>query len=139
MPNDWKTANISEIYKKGDKKDPANYRPVSLTTICCKIMEHILCTNILKHLESNNILQDTQHGFRAKRSCETQLIQTLEDLAKSVNDQAQVDVAILDFHSKLLYKLRFHGIRNNTLRWIKAWLTERTQKVVRNGESSSEV
>ena len=66
VPNDWKTANISTIYKKGDKKDPANYRSVSLTSICCKLMEHIL-----KYPESNNTPQDTQQGFRAQRSCET--------------------------------------------------------------------
>ena len=96
LPEDWKTANVSAIFKKGDKKDPANYRPVSLTSICCKVMEHVLCCNILKHLESFDILSDNQHGFRARRSCETQLIQTIQDLAKSVSDKRQIDMAILD-------------------------------------------
>ena len=95
LPDDWKTANVSAIYKKGDKKDPENYRPVSLTSICCKVLEHILCSNISKHLDKHNILSDNQHGFRAKRSCETQLVQTIEDLSKSLNDKQQIDMAIL--------------------------------------------
>ena len=147
LPDDWKTANISAIYKEGDKKDPANYRPVSLTSICCKIMEHILCSNISKHLDKHNILSDNQHGFRAKRSCETQLVQTIEDLSKSLNDKQQIDMAILDFskafdtvsHSKLLYKLDHYGVRTNTLNWIRSWITNRTQRVVINGTTSNQV
>ena len=147
LPDDWKTANVSAIYKKGDKKDPANYRPVSLTSICCKVMEHILCSNISKHLDKHTILSDNQHGFRAKRSCETQLVQTIEDLSKSINDKQQIDMAILDFskafdtvsHSKLLYKLNHYGIRNNTLNWIESWITNRTQQVVLNGATSNQV
>ena len=118
LPDDWKTANVSAIYKKGDKKDPVNYRPVSLTCICCKVMEHILYSNIAKHIENHKILCDNQHGFRAKRSCYTQLIQTLEDLSKALNDKQQIYMAIIDFskacdtvsHSKLLQKLSFYGI-----------------------------
>ena len=109
-------------------------------------MEHVLCCNILKHLESFDILSDNQHRFRARRSCETHLIQTIQDLAKSVSDKRQIYMAILDFskafdtvsHSKLLYKTNFYGIQNSTLEWITTWLTGRTQ-VVLNGESSSEV
>ena len=110
-------------------------------------MEHVLCCNILKHLETFDILSDNQHGFWAKRSCKTQLIQTIQDLAKSISDKIQIEMAILGFskcfdtvsHSKLLYKSNFYGIQNSTLEWIKIFLTGRTQKVVLNGESSPEV
>ena len=134
LHDDWKTASISAIYKKGDKKDPANYRPVSLTSICCKEMKHILCLIISKHLDNFNILSDNQHGFRAKISCETQLIQTIEDLSLSLNEKQQIDMAILDFskafdmvsHPKMLHKLDHYGVRKNTLSWIESWITNRT-------------
>ena len=52
LPNDWLTANIVPVYKKGDKSNPANYRPISLTSVCCKTMEHIICHTILDHLNT---------------------------------------------------------------------------------------
>ena len=80
VPSDWRDANIVPIYKKGDKQQPSNYRLVSLTSISCKIMEHIVHSNIMGHFEKNNILCDEQHGFRKKRSCESQLITTIEGM-----------------------------------------------------------
>ena len=80
VPSDWRDANIVPIYKKGDKQQPSNYRLVSLTSISCKIMEHIVHSNIMGHFEKNNILCDEQHGFRKKRSCESQPITTIEGM-----------------------------------------------------------
>ena len=74
IPHQWKTALVAPIFKKGDRHSAANYRPVSLTSICCKVCEHIIARAIMQHLEDNGLLTDSQHGFRAKRSCETQLI-----------------------------------------------------------------
>ena len=73
LPDDWKKANVIPVYKKGDRYCAANYRPISLTCIVCKIMEHIICSNIFSHLDKYGILCDQQHRFRHKRSCETQL------------------------------------------------------------------
>ena len=70
---------MAPVYKKGEKYDAANYRPVSLTCICCKTLEHIIVSNINKHLSLENILADCQHGFRSQRSCETQLVQFFHD------------------------------------------------------------
>ena len=78
IPSDWKHANICHVYIKGDKHDPINYRPISLTCICCKRLEHIISSNIMSYLEKNNILYNLQHGFRPSRSCETQLISFLQ-------------------------------------------------------------
>ena len=75
VPDDWRQANVAPIFKKGEKYDAANYRPVSLTCICCKTLEHIIVSNINKHLAFESILADCQHGFRSQRSCETQLVQ----------------------------------------------------------------
>ena len=80
LPDDWKTANVAPIFKKGDRCKAANYRPVSLTCISCKLMEHVISSSMMRHLDDNGILTDTQHGFRKHRSCESQLISTVHDL-----------------------------------------------------------
>ena len=121
LPQAWKEATISPVYKKECRSNPANYRPVSLTCILCKILEHIINRHILDHLDEHRILVDAQHGFRKRRSCETQLILTCHDLAKVVNDSGQVDMLVLDFakafdtvaHKRLLGKFESYGIDGN--------------------------
>ena len=144
IPEAWKKATISPVYKKSDRSDPANYRPVSLTCISCKILEHIINRHILDHLDKHNILADAQHGFRKRRSCETQLLLTCHYLASVVNNSGQVDMLVLDFakafdtvvHRRLLSKVAGYGIRGNLHRWITSFLEGRTQKVVVAGASS---
>ena len=79
--SDWKHANVAPAYKKGEKYNAVNYKPISLTCISCKIMEHVITKHILNHLESNSLLYDLQHGFRHSRSCETQLLSFVQELA----------------------------------------------------------
>ncbi|CAL4065460.1 unnamed protein product, partial [Meganyctiphanes norvegica] len=68
-PEDWRKANITPIFKKGNRNDPANYRPVSLTSQVCKVLETIVREQLFNHLKSNNLLSEEQHGFREGRSC----------------------------------------------------------------------
>ena len=141
VPDDWKEANVAPIYKKGDKHKASNYRPVSLTCIASKIMEHIIVSNVMKHLETQNILSPLQHGFRRNHSCESQLLSLFQDLASS---PIQVDMLIIDFskafdkvlHKRLNYKLNWYGIRGDPLGWITEFLSSRTQRVVLDGASS---
>ena len=129
------------------KSDPINYRPISLTCILCKVMEHIVASKLSRHFEQSDILYDLQHGFRERRSCETQLIQLVEELARNTSQGRQTDIILLDFskafdrvnHMKLLHKLHQHGVRGNTLSWIKAFLTGRSQTFVLEGDGSSEI
>ena len=121
-----------------------NYRPVSLTSVCCKLCEHIVSKSIMEHLDTNSILTDSQHGFRAKRSCETQLLTFVDELHRNLANGSQIDLAILDFskafdvvpHDKLLHKLSYYGIRGQTLSWIRSFLADRTQRVVVDDKSS---
>ena len=146
VPEQWKKALVSPIYKKGDRHTAANYRPVSLTSVCCKLCEHVIAKSIMAHLDANNILTDSQHGFRSKRSCETQLLTFVDELLQSLTARGQIDLAILDFskafdvvpHARLLYKLEFYGIKGATLRWISSFLHERTQRVVVDDQTSDE-
>ena len=85
VPDDWRHANVSPVFKKGEKYDAANYRPVSLTCICCKTLEHILVSNINRHLALDSILADCQHGFQSRRSCETQLVQFVHDIISNLD------------------------------------------------------
>ena len=110
-------------------------------------MEHIVVSNMSRHLEQNDILYDLQHGFRERTSCETQLIQLVEELARNTSQGRQTDLILLDFnkafdrvnHMKLLHKLHQHGARGITLSSIKAFLTGRSQTVILEGASSSEI
>ena len=102
VPDDWRQANVVPIFKKGEKYYAANYRPVSLTCICCKTLEHIIVSNINKHLAFESILADCQHGFRSQRSCETQLVQFFHDLVSNLDralnrNHRQTDMIIMDF------------------------------------------
>ena len=81
---DWKKALITPVFKNASRNDPAKYRPVSLTCICCKLLEHIVNRHILNHLDEHKILADSQHGFRKKRSCDTQFLLTCHDLSSVV-------------------------------------------------------
>ena len=144
LPNDWRTANISPIFKKGERYKASNYRPVSLTSICSKLLEHIFVSNITNHYDFNNTLTDCQHGFRSHRSCESQLISFFQDLSYQCQGGGQIDAIIMDFtkafdkvpHQKLLLKLAHYGIRGNQLKWVDSFLTNRTQRVVVNGQAS---
>ena len=148
IPDDWRKATISPIYKGNNKSrsNPESYRPVSLTCVLCKTLEHIVHSHIINHLEQQNILTDQQHGFRKKRSCETQLVKTVNDLVKTLNEKGQTDAILLDFskafdkvcHRKLLLKLSFYGVKNNLLSWIEDFLSNRTQKVLVRGVESPE-
>ena len=83
LPDDWLTANVAPIFKKGDKHLEENYRPVSLTSVTSKVLEHIICSHLMEHLDKHHILTHLNHGFRRGFSCETQLVTTLHDLCQS--------------------------------------------------------
>ena len=97
MPDEWKTANIIPILKKGDRTNKGNYHPVSLTFICSKVLEDIVYSSTFCHLKEYNILCEEQHGFQAGKSCKTQLIMTIKDFANCLNDYSQIDCIFLDF------------------------------------------
>ena len=140
----WKDANVSRIFKKGSKSDPGNYRPVSLTSVSCKVMEAILKDSILKHLDLNKLIRSSQHGFRPGRSCTTNLLEFFERVTAAVDSYKPFDAVFLDFAKafdkvptvRLIKKLRAHGIRGKLLAWIENWLTGRRQRVVLNGAFS---
>ena len=147
IPEDWRLANVVPVYKKGDKTDPENYRPISLTCIACKMMEHIIASNIMSHASDNNILHPLQHGFRAKKSCELQLIGFVSDLINNMEENKQTDIIVTDFsrafdkvgHRRLLHKLEHYGVRGHNIRWIANFLMNRRQRVVLDGTTSSDV
>ena len=145
IPTVWKNANVSPIFKKGDRHKTANYRPISLTSIICKVLEHIIHSQVIHHLDNHGLLTDKQFGFRKKHSCETQLLLTVNDLAVGLREKEQIDAILLDFskafdkvpHERLLLKLHHIGVRGLLLAWIRDFLTGRTQQVTIEGKVSS--
>ena len=145
IPDNLKTQFITPIFKKGDRTDPANYRPVSLTSHVMKTFERVLRNRLINHLEENRLISGNQHGFRKKRSCMTQLLSHVEQIYKSLNENDEVDVIYLDFakafdkvdHAVLLEKLKRYGIEGKALAWIREFLLNRKQTVVVEGHIST--
>jgi hypothetical protein len=97
VPEDWKEANVTPIFKKGKKSCPSNYRSVSLTSVCCKIMESVVRDTVTKHLTVNKLIGQSQHGFVKGRSCATNLLEFLEQATAAVDRGEAFDIIYLDF------------------------------------------
>ena len=104
-PKDWNSAIAMPIFKKGLKSDPSNHRPISLTCICCKIMEHIMLSQTAKHIAKNNILINEQNGFRNKLFTITQLTNTTTDRANTPNNKGHtghiICIKVIHYVSRL--------------------------------------
>ena len=145
IPNSWRSANITPIYKgSGSAHSPNNYRPISLTCIASKVMELIVRDNILTFLRSNDLISHSQHGFLPGKSTTSQLIETLNDWTLSLDSGKNIDCIYLDFskafgcisHSRLISKISAYGIDNTTIGWIRDFLHNRRQRVKLNGTFS---
>jgi len=145
VPKEWKLASVTPIFKKGKSCDVSNYRPISLTSLCCKVMESVIKDVILAYLLSKGLISGHQHGFLARRSTGTQLIECLNDWTLNIENKQSLDVIYIDFakafdsvvHSKLISKLMSYGICGNLLHWIENFLTDRYQCVSIDGFISS--
>ena len=121
VPKDWKQANVSVLFKKGSKNLPGNYRPISLTSHVCKVLESLIRDEITKHVMEFKLVKETQHGFVRNRSCLTNLLEYLHYVQEHVDKGTPVDVIYLDFqkafdkvpHRRLVKKIIAHGIEGN--------------------------
>ena len=143
LPLQWKTANITPIHKGGDTTSPNNYRPISLTSIPCKLLEHIILREIYASLSDE--LTPAEHGFRRGFSCETQLCRTFHNIAKSWDAGDTTHAVVLDFkkafdkvpHRLLMHKLEYLNVLDgHVMRWVHNFLSGRSQRVMLGGVAS---
>ena len=140
LPNEWKLGRITPIFKKGSRRQACNYRPVSLTSILCKVFEKLIRKAIVNHMKVNSLFSPHQHGFIGSRSCMTQMLETLELWTIVLEGKGGLDAIYLDFlkafdtvpHRRLLVKLKGYGIQGRVLAWNEAFLSGRQQQVAVN-------
>ena len=117
--DDWKSANVNPIFKKGNKRKAENYHPVSLTSQICRLFESIIRNVIADRLEGNGLIKDSQHGLRRGKSCLSNLIQFLDKVTSGIDDGNLTNITFLDCakvfdkvpHTQLSEKVYKHGIR----------------------------
>ena len=132
------------MFKKGSRSSPYNYRPVSLTSVVCKLMKTLIRDSLVTHMEENHLVCQQQHGFCAGRSTTTQLLSILEVWTRILDEDGCVDTVFMDFmkafdkvpHRRLLRKLEGYRVTRNVLAWIDDFLSERHLRVVVNGAKS---
>lgn len=145
VPDDWRIGKVIPVHKSSNKSSPLNYRPISLTSVPSKILEHIIHKNLSIHLDSISFFNKAQHGFRRNFSCETQLLCLTHDLFSNLDSGFPTDAVFLDFakafdkvpHNQLLLKLSSLNLDTNVLSWIKSFLSQRNQFVYANDSSSA--
>ena len=147
IPEEWKQGTVVPIFKGGDRQEPSNYRPVSLTSVLCKVLESLVRDCLMDFLEVTGQLHSAQHGFLPGRSCATQLLTAMENWMQQLEAGEAVDVAYLDFrkafdavpHKLLLQKLHDLGVRGVLLKWIESFLSGRSLRVRMNGTLSNRI
>ena len=147
LPQEWTSAIVVPIFKKSAKNDRANYRPVSLTSVPCKVMESLIKEKLVKFLEKHDIISNSQHGFMSGKSCLTNLLESLECWTQALDDGYGLDIIYLDYrkafdsvpHKRLIEKLKTYGITGSLRKWIESFLTSRKMKVGIRGTFSEEI
>jgi len=145
LPDAWKLGSISALHKKGSKANPGNYRPVSLTSIVCKLLEKIIRDKLLEHMRKNDQISEYQFGFLPGRSTTIQLLNVMEDWTRTLDEGGQIDAVYMDFmkafdkvpHQRLIQKLKNYGFNMQTTRWVQDFLSNRLQEVRVNGAKSN--
>ena len=145
IPSQWKCAYVTPIFKKGDRRNPTNYRPISLTSSFCRLFEAIVSEKIMQHLLSLNLLSSSQFGFVPNRSSCGQLLTCLHKWYFSFFDNHTTSVLYTDIskafdsvnHRFLVKILESYGISHELVSWIRNFLNKRFQKVC-IGSSMSE-
>jgi len=137
VPTKWKQANITPIFKKEEKVEPANYRPILLTSVPGKVMEKLVRDVMMNHLERNGLISKNQHGFVHKKSCLTNLLETMDAVTNAYNNGHHAFIVFLDFqkafevcHASLLYKLKPYGYCQEIINLVGSYLENRKQRVV---------
>ena len=144
VPAAWQRANVTPIIKKGNRKEPGNYRPISLTCICCKVLEKFIRQTMVNHMAENDLLTNDQHGFWSRRSCTTQLLSVIETWTDQLEKGIDIDALYFDFskafdtvpHRRLLSKLESYKVLQQITDWVEAYLSNRKQRVLVNGTRS---
>lgn len=145
IPNAWKTAKVSALHKKGDTRDPTNYRPISLLSTVSKIFEKLVAQQLTAHFETHHLFAKEQHGFRRKRSTLTSLLMLTDNIYNNIDHGKPTIAAFLDLSKAfdivdtktLLCKLEHYGIRGNSLTLLEDYLTSRNIFVSANGKVSN--
>ena len=147
IPGDWKKALMFPIYKGGDRTVVQNYTPVSLTSVVCKQMEHVIVGYMRQVWENSDRIYEGQHGFRPGYSCESQIITICQDISDTLDEATRLDALIIDFskalirvpHDRLLKKISDSGMDPRVIVWIREFLIGRSQRIRVGGKLSDEV
>ena len=146
LPSSWKVAVVTPIHKKGSRVDVKNYRPISITSCCCRTLERIIRSKLNVFLRQNNIISSTQHGFQAGRSTDSILLQFYDYVTREVDSGRMVETVFFDFakafdripHLRLIDRISAIGVSGSVLRWLDNFLNDRRQRV-RVGTTVSEL
>jgi hypothetical protein len=136
---EWKNAQISAIFKKGNKSQAKNYRPVSLTSVVCKITEKLIRLYIINHMKANNT--DSKKGYQLRYN----ILEVIDKWSEALDEGLDIDCICTDFqkafdkvpHKRLIKKIKNYGITNPILSWIEDFLSRRYQRVSIKGEISN--
>ena len=127
IPRDWKKAIVVPIHKGSDRSGVKNYRPVSLTSVVCKQMEHVIAGYIRQVWEDRDLLYEGQHGFRRGCSCESQIMTVCQDISYSLDEATRMYPIIIDIskafdlvpHDRLLKKIAASGVDSKVVVWVR--------------------
>ena len=143
FPDIWKLANVSPIFKKGDKQLIGNYKPISLLPLCGKTFEQIIFNNLYKHLTTHHLITKNHSGFRPEDSTTNQLIDFVDEIHQVFDSKKPLRAVFLGiskafdkaWHDGLIFKMRHNGISGNLLKLFQNYLSNRKQRIVLNGFS----
>lgn len=137
FPEKLKVSIVKPLFKKGDKKDMSNYRPIAILPVISKIFEKVMHQQITAFFDKYDLVNKNQHGFQKQKSTMHAAFDLTNEVMQSVNVKNFTTVVFLDMskafdcvsHDQLITKLERSGIRGPALSWLKSYLTNRTQYV----------